>query len=183
MRTGGQKIGLICGSVALCGMAACGGRRGGGGGNGTSTISGNVSNASTSAIQRSQQSWLAWLREEFAGFSGRAYAQTATPTATLVEVSADSRITLRNIRLTCDCATPQQAMETFTGFVDQTPASSNGTVLLCAAVGTGGNHLRIVSAGSATFQDRTARRSRRAVCRTTTKSRRREHEAASDRIR
>lgn len=57
----------------------CGGGGGGGGGaGGAATVAGNVSNATTSALERSQRGWLAWLGEEIVGLARRAYAAVNT---------------------------------------------------------------------------------------------------------
>jgi hypothetical protein len=69
----------------------------------------------------------------------------------LNDVAADSTITLSNIQLTCDHAAPERTEETFTGVLENKPASRNGNLLLCAD--SAGGHSRAVDARSASIED------------------------------
>lgn len=65
--------GLAAAALVVATTAGCGGG-GGGGGGGNATVSGNVTNASTSERQSEKRTWLAFLGEEVIGLARRAYA-------------------------------------------------------------------------------------------------------------
>ena len=85
----GFRILRLGGVVAVAAAVGCGGG-GGGGGAGSATVSGNVSNASTSSVQSEKRSWLAWASEEVLGLARRVYAAAAntTPGGITVTVTA-----------------------------------------------------------------------------------------------
>src|SRR5437016_4113396 len=68
----GRGVVAIAAALAML-AAACGNDNGSGSGGRTATVSGNVSNATTSSLER--KSWLARLRDEVSIFAQNAYAQ------------------------------------------------------------------------------------------------------------
>lgn len=68
----GTFIAAATAFAATTAFVACGGSSPGAGG---STIQGQVASANTATLERTRQTWLAWLGEEFLGFARPAYAQ------------------------------------------------------------------------------------------------------------
>lgn len=66
------KLGLTGVALALVATLGCGG--GGGGGGGNARITGNVSDATTSARETGRSTWLARIGEELLGLARRAFA-------------------------------------------------------------------------------------------------------------
>ena len=77
MRRFGMLDGAAIAGIAVIALVGfgCGGDGGGGGGP-TSTIQGNVADSPGATLQRTERSWLAWLREDVLGFAKNAVAQS-----------------------------------------------------------------------------------------------------------